>query len=139
MDRSDKKITEKHYWKHQEAIEKLIISDINIINNCHNELEKRIKEKNNSEIRELIKNCSNTISMLEWNKFEDKRIISKRLRFYILDRDNYTCNYCWSKAPDVKLHIDHKIPWSIWWKTTAENLITACADCNLWKHNLYTN
>lgn len=69
-------------------------------------------------------------------KEEDKRT-STRLRFKILERDKFTCQYCWIKSPDVVLHVDHKIPFSLGGKTVDENLITACAKCNLGKSNLF--
>lgn len=61
------------------------------------------------------------------------RGVSKQLRFKVLSRDAYACRYCGAKAPDVKLHVDHVIPFSIGGSTTIENLATACEDCNLGK------
>lgn len=61
--------------------------------------------------------------------------ISNALRFEILVRDRYTCQYCGAKAPDVQLEIDHKIPVSRGGKNTIENLITSCWDCNNGKGN----
>lgn len=59
--------------------------------------------------------------------------VSKRLRFEILRRDNYTCHYCGASAPDVKLHVDHVIPVSTGGQDAPENLVTACKDCNTGK------
>ena len=59
--------------------------------------------------------------------------ISKSLRIDILDRDNYTCQTCGAKAPEVKLHIDHKTPRSKGGLTTESNLWVMCEDCNLGK------
>lgn len=53
-----------------------------------------------------------------------------RIRYDILARDNYTCQYCGRKAPDVVLHIDHMVPVSKGGTDEPTNLITACADCN---------
>lgn len=66
---------------------------------------------------------------------KNRRIsISKQLRFEILQRDSYTCQYCGRKAEDgVKLHVDHKTPVSAGGKTEFDNLITSCQDCNLGK------
>ena len=36
--------------------------------------------------------------------------VSRRLRFEILRRDNYTCCYCGAKSPDVTLAVDHVLP-----------------------------
>lgn len=56
--------------------------------------------------------------------------VSRRLRFEILRRDNFTCRYCGSAAPDVVLHVDHVIPVTLGGGDTANNLVTACEDCN---------
>jgi len=56
-----------------------------------------------------------------------------KIRWQVLKRDNFTCQYCGRKAPDVVLNVDHKIPQSKGGKYTVENLITACWDCNIGK------
>lgn len=62
-------------------------------------------------------------------------MVSKSLRFEILRRDQFTCRYCGSKAPDVQLHVDHVVPTSLGGTDQPENLVTACADCNSGKAN----
>jgi len=54
-------------------------------------------------------------------------------RFDILKRDNFTCRYCGRRAPEVKLHVDHKIPLSKGGRDIKSNYITCCEDCNLEK------
>lgn len=54
--------------------------------------------------------------------------VNQRLRFAILERDNFTCKYC--KSSDVELQIDHVIPKSLGGADVAENLVTSCASCN---------
>jgi len=56
-----------------------------------------------------------------------------KLRFEILKRDNFVCQYCGRNAPKVELQVDHIIPKGKEGKNTKENLITACAECNLGK------
>ncbi|MBX6387136.1 MAG: HNH endonuclease [Microbispora sp.] len=56
--------------------------------------------------------------------------ISRRLRFEILRRDNYTCRYCGASAPDVKLTIDHVVPTTLGGSDEPPNLVTACEACN---------
>ena len=65
------------------------------------------------------------------------RAIPKSLRFLILKRDEFTCQYCGRQAPTVELHIDHIIPWKIEKKHREENLIAACADCNIGKSDKF--
>lgn len=60
----------------------------------------------------------------------------KRLRFRVFERDSFTCQYCGKKPPEVILHADHIFPVSKGGKDEIENLITACADCNLGKNSM---
>jgi 5-methylcytosine-specific restriction endonuclease McrA len=46
----------------------------------------------------------------------------------IFRRDNYTCQYCGSRA--MKLTLDHIIPRHMGGEHSWDNLITACAACN---------
>ena len=50
----------------------------------------------------------------------------------MLTRDYFKCVYCGSKK---QLTIDHVIPTSKGGKTTFENCVTACIDCNNKKKN----
>jgi len=58
------------------------------------------------------------------------------LRWQILKRDNFTCQYCGQNAPNVKLEIDHIIPRGDGGEDTPENLVTACYACNRGKSGL---
>jgi len=62
-----------------------------------------------------------------------RRPLSKRVRFAILERDGFTCQYCGASAPSVILHVDHKTPVCRGGENRDDNLITACIDCNLGK------
>lgn len=62
--------------------------------------------------------------------------VSKRLRYEILRRDDHTCRYCGRRAPDVALTVDHVIPTALGGRTEAENLVTACGDCNAGKSSI---
>ena len=55
------------------------------------------------------------------------------MRFEVLQRDQFTCQYCGAKAPTVELVIDHRIPWAMGGQTVVENLVTACRPCNAGK------
>ena len=68
-----------------------------------------------------------------------KRDINLRLRFKVMQRDNFKCCICGAspaKDPSVVLHIDHIIPWSKGGETTIDNLQTLCSKCNLGKSDL---
>ncbi len=59
--------------------------------------------------------------------------LSKRLRFEILRRDHFTCQYCGKRAPEAELHIDHRVSVLHGGTNDRLNLVTACIDCNLGK------
>ena len=56
--------------------------------------------------------------------------IPPKLRFEVLRRDKYVCQYCGACGPNVELEVDHKIPVSKGGKTVESNLVTACIECN---------
>lgn len=56
--------------------------------------------------------------------------ISKRLRYEVLRRDNFTCRYCGGAAPDVPITVDHVTPTALGGTDDPTNLVTACQDCN---------
>ena len=61
--------------------------------------------------------------------------LSLRLRFDVLKRDRFTCQYCGAHPPDVKLRIDHVWPVARGGRTVLENLKTACFECNAGKRD----
>lgn len=56
--------------------------------------------------------------------------VSAKLRFDIFKRDDFTCQYCGKKSPEVILEVDHIIPVSQGGTCITENLTTACYQCN---------
>lgn len=61
---------------------------------------------------------------------QERKSISKKLRFEIFKRDSFTCQYCGAKAPDVILEVDHINPVKHGGKNDTLNLITSCFICN---------
>lgn len=59
-----------------------------------------------------------------------RRNLSPSERFYILSRDEFTCQYCGKKVPDVVLHVDHIIPIARGGEDNVVNLIASCSGCN---------
>lgn len=57
--------------------------------------------------------------------------VTKRTRFEVLRRDNYTCRYC--HATDSPLTVDHVMPVALGGGDDPANLVTACRDCNAGK------
>ena len=66
-------------------------------------------------------------------------IVSNELRFKVLCRDNFTCQYCGRKAPDVELEVDHIYPVSKGGKAREDNLVTSCVSCNSGKKDFVYN
>jgi Restriction endonuclease len=67
------------------------------------------------------------------------RNINLRLRFKVIQRDNFKCCACGAspaKDPSVELHVDHIIPWSKGGETVIDNLQTLCSKCNLGKSDI---
>lgn len=57
--------------------------------------------------------------------------VSKRTRFEVLRRDDFTCRYCRSK--DNELTVDHVVPVALGGSDSPDNLVAACRDCNAGK------
>ena len=64
------------------------------------------------------------------------RTINDRMRFLVMHRDKFKCQYC-GRSPathaDVTLHLDHRKPFSQGGASDFDNLITSCSKCNLGK------
>jgi len=56
--------------------------------------------------------------------------ISKKLRFEVFKRDDFTCQYCGKKSPNVVLEADHIVPIFEGGNDEFKNLTTSCFDCN---------
>ncbi len=72
-------------------------------------------------------------------KHKTPREPNLRLRFKVLQRDQFRCCSCGAspaKDPGVELHVDHIFPWSKGGETVLENLQTLCSKCNGGKSNL---
>jgi len=54
-------------------------------------------------------------------------------RFNVFLRDSFACQYCGDQYPTPELTFDHVVPRSRGGRTTWENVVTACGDCNLRK------
>lgn len=67
------------------------------------------------------------------DKPKSREAISLGMRFHIMRRDNFTCQYCGAQAPDAALHVDHIVPVVRGGGNDPENLIVACVRCNIGK------
>ena len=51
-------------------------------------------------------------------------------RVNVFARDKFTCQYCGERPHRSRLNLDHVIPRSLGGRTTWENVVTSCVDCN---------
>ena len=64
------------------------------------------------------------------------RIPKTKVRFSrhnIYMRDGNTCQYCAQELPRSELNLDHVVPRAQGGRTTWENVVCCCIDCNLTK------
>lgn len=64
--------------------------------------------------------------------------VSKGLRHFIYNRDNFICQICgfdWKDCRPRLINIDHVIPKSRRGTSNSQNLQTSCIDCNILKAN----
>lgn len=65
-----------------------------------------------------------------------RKALSKRTRFEVFKRDEFTCQYCGGKPPNVVLVIDHIMPVASGGSNAQTNLITSCDSCNSGKSDV---
>lgn len=59
-----------------------------------------------------------------------RKSISKKTRFEVFKRDQFTCQYCGNTPPAVVLEADHINAVANGGDNDIDNLITSCFDCN---------
>lgn len=83
-------------------------------------------------IIELINQLGNKLTTTAQIK-EQRALMTRKLRAYIKERDNYTCCICKNSVynePNLLLEVDHIIPISKGGMTEENNLQTLCWKCN---------
>lgn len=60
----------------------------------------------------------------------ERKGISKKIRFDVFKRDGFVCMYCGAHPPAVLLEVDHIHPVAEGGTNDADNLVTACENCN---------
>jgi 5-methylcytosine-specific restriction endonuclease McrA len=61
------------------------------------------------------------------------RVPRRHVRFSrsnVLTRDGFTCQYCGVRPPRSDLNLDHVVPRSHGGRSTWENVVASCVDCN---------
>jgi hypothetical protein len=62
--------------------------------------------------------------------------LSVRTRFEVFKRDQFACQYCGLKSPEVVLEVDHIVPVSNGGSDDPVNLTTSCWSCNRGKSDV---
>lgn len=92
-----------------------------------------------AEVTAALRETTSMMTILDLNLHRKRSpettrpILPVSVRWEVLARDRFTCVYCGAKAPDVKLHVDHRLSVYDGGTDDLTNLVTACQDCNLGK------
>lgn len=71
------------------------------------------------------------------NEKKKSRSLSPKIRYEVLLRDGFKCQYCGNTQFDgTKLEIDHIVPYSKGGSNDKDNLITSCFECNRGKSDV---
>lgn len=68
------------------------------------------------------------IALTAYDRLPKRNIRFSRIN--ILIRDRHTCQYCGARLARSRLNLDHIVPRSRGGKTTWENVVTSCHNCN---------
>ena len=67
--------------------------------------------------------------------YEKRKTTIRYSKYNVFLRDGYTCQYCGDDVNKKTATLDHVLPISHGGKTTFENTVCACTDCNASKGN----
>lgn len=68
------------------------------------------------------------IVLTTFDRIPKRHVRFSRLNIYA--RDDFTCQYCGKRPPRSDLNLDHVVPRSLGGKSTWENVVCSCLDCN---------
>jgi 5-methylcytosine-specific restriction endonuclease McrA len=109
-------------WSWQDAIKAMVRNSVTVL----------------SEYNREVHSPSQTItlpSVLVLKDYVPERRTPAFTRLNVFLRDAWTCQYCGHPFKSPDLTFDHVIPRSRGGRTTWDNIVTACHDCNLKKGN----
>ena len=107
-------------WSWQEAIKAVFLDRVNIVANYEH----------------AVRSPSFEMRLPSVISLKDYVASSRRpafTRFNVFLRDRFTCQYCGDRFPTQELTFDHVMPRSKGGRTTWDNVVAACAKCNLVK------
>ena len=109
-------------WPWQDAVKASILERVNIV-----AVYDRAVRSPSTEIK--------LPSVISLKEFMTPAVRPAFTRFNVFLRDRFTCQYCGWKYAASELTFEHVKPRSRGGRTTWENVVTACGDCNLEKAN----
>jgi 5-methylcytosine-specific restriction endonuclease McrA len=109
-------------WSWQEAVKAVFLGRVSVVS----EYDRTIRSPN-FEMR-----LPSVISLKDYVTQSRRPAFT---RFNVFLRDGFECQYCGEDFPTHELTFDHVIPRSRGGRTTWENVVTACGECNLIKGN----
>jgi 5-methylcytosine-specific restriction endonuclease McrA len=68
------------------------------------------------------------IVLLAFDRVPRRHVRFSRINIYA--RDNFTCQYCGDRHPRSELNLDHVVPRSLGGRSTWENVVCSCLECN---------
>lgn len=110
-------------WSWQEAVKAVFLGRVNIV----------------SEYERTVRSPTFEMRLPSVIALKDYVPTARRpafTRFNVFLRDRFCCQYCSQPFPTPDLTFDHVIPRSRGGRTSWENVVTACGECNLIKGNL---
>ncbi|WP_282607469.1 HNH endonuclease [Pelagibius sp. Alg239-R121] len=109
-------------WSWQDSVKAAFLGRVNIIS----EYEHTVRSPS------FEMKLPSVISLKEYVHLDRRPAFT---RFNVFLRDGFLCQYCGDHLPSEDLTFDHVIPRSRGGRTTWDNVVTACQDCNLAKGN----
>jgi 5-methylcytosine-specific restriction endonuclease McrA len=109
-------------WSWQEAVKAVFLGRVNVVS----EYERMVRSP-----RQAFK-LPSVISLKKYAPMDRSPAFT---RFNVFLRDRFVCQYCGAPKPTNDLTFDHIVPRSKGGRTTWQNVVTACAWCNLTKGN----
>ena len=107
-------------WCWQDTIKAVFLKRVNIISEYESEVHSP----------SLTMKLPSVISLKEYVAAQRNPAFT---RFNVFLRDIFTCQYCCKRYPVKRLSFDHLVPKSRGGKTTWENVVSACTNCNFKK------
>jgi len=108
--------------------------------NCPYKLIKEIKRRRHKklELKQQLHTVKNNLYAINKLKRDQTSNLNSAIRFQILKRDNFKCQYCGRTIRNgIILEVDHIIPKKSGGSDRPKNLITACNLCNSGKGKKY--